>query len=144
TNPEMTRFMMSLEDSVDLVLFAFKNANPGDIFVQKSPAATIYTLALALKELFNAQNSVDIIGARHGEKKFETLCGNEEMSKAQDLGKYYRIPADFRDLNYTKYVQEDGPKLQDEDYSSENTQILDTEELKKLLLTIDYVREELK
>lgn len=143
TNTRMTRFMMSLEDSVDLVMFAFKNAKPGDIFVQKSPAATILTLATALKELFNAKNEISIIGSRHGEKLYETLCGKEEMSKAEDLEKYYRIPADLRDLNYAKYIKEDGPQLQDGEYNSDNTEILDVEGLKKLLLTIDYVREEL-
>ena len=143
TNTKMTRFMMSLEDSVDLVMFAFKNAKPGDIFVQKSPAATILTLATALKELFKTDNEITIIGARHGEKVYETLCGKEEMSKAEDLEKYYRIPADLRDLNYAKYIKEDGPKLQDQEYNSDNTEILDVEGLKKLLLTIDYVREEL-
>lgn len=143
TNPNMTRFMMSLDDSVELVLFAFKNANPGDIFVQKSPAATIETLALALKELFNATNEIQIIGARHGEKMYESLCGKEEMSKAEDLEKFYRVPADLRDLNYTKYLKEDGPKLKDEEYNSENTKRLNVEELKQLLLTLDYVRQEL-
>lgn len=144
TEPEMTRFMMSLKDSVSLVLFAFENAEPGDIFVQKSPAATILTLAEALKELFNATNEINIIGSRHGEKMYETLCGKEEMSKAFDLGNYYRIPADMRDLNYTKYVQSDGPRLIDQEYNSSNTQMLNKEELKKLLLTLDYVQEELK
>uniref|UniRef100_UPI0040476C25 polysaccharide biosynthesis protein n=1 Tax=Roseivirga sp. TaxID=1964215 RepID=UPI0040476C25 len=143
TNPDMTRFMMSLKDSVDLVLFAFKNANPGDIFVQKSPAATILTLAQALKELFNANNDIHIIGARHGEKMDETLCGKEEMGKAEDLGNYYRIPADFRDLNYTKYVQTDGPNLVVDEYNSSNTHRLDVAQLKELLLTIDYVQQEL-
>lgn len=143
TNPEMTRFMMSLDDSVDLVMFAFKNAEPGDIFVQKSPSATILTLAIALKELFNATNEISIIGARHGEKMYETLCGKEEISKAEDLGKYYRIPADMRDLNYAKYIEKDGPKLQNEEYNSDNTELLNVEKLKELLLTIDYVREEL-
>lgn len=144
TNPKMTRFMMSLEDSVDLVLFAFKNANPGDIFVQKSPAATVEVLAIALKELFNADNEIQIIGARHGEKMYESLCGKEEMSKAEDLEKFYRVPADFRDLNYTKYVQSEGAKLQDKEYNSDNTQRLNVEQMKKLLLTLDYVQEELK
>ncbi len=143
TNGEMTRFMMSLDDSVDLVLFAFKNANPGDIFVQKSPAASIITLANALKELFEVENKITIIGARHGEKMYETLCAKEEMSKAEDLENYYRIPADMRDLNYTKYVQEDGPKLQNEEYNSNNTKQLEVDDLKELLLTLDYVREEL-
>lgn len=143
TNSNMTRFMMSLEDSVQLVLFAFKNAKPGDIFVQKSPASTIETLAIALKELFNATNEIQIIGARHGEKMYESLCGKEEMSKAEDLDNFYRVPADLRDLNYTKYLKEDGPRLQDEEYNSDNTKRLNVEELKNLLLTLDYVREEL-
>ncbi|NCQ15203.1 MAG: polysaccharide biosynthesis protein [Flavobacteriales bacterium] len=143
TEPEMTRFMMSLEESVKLVLFAFDNAEPGDLFVQKSPAATILTLANALKELFNANNEIRIIGSRHGEKMYETLCGKEEMSKAHDLGNYYRIPADMRDLNYTKYLQTDGPRLIDQEYNSDNTQRMNTEELKKLLLTLDYVKNEL-
>jgi UDP-glucose 4-epimerase len=144
TEPDMTRFMMSLKDSVNLVLFAFENAEPGDIFVQKSPAATILTLATALKEMFNAYNEIKIIGSRHGEKMYETLCGKEEMSKAFDLGNYYRIPADMRDLNYTKYVQEDGPRLIDSEYHSSNTKILNKDELIDLLLTLDYVQGELK
>lgn len=144
TNPDMTRFMMSLDDSVNLVLFAFKNANPGDIFVQKSPAATIEVLATAVKELFNADSEIQIIGARHGEKMYESLCGKEEMSKADDLGDFYRVPADLRDLNYTKFVQSDGPKLQDNEYNSDNTTRLDVEQMKELLLTLDYVQEELK
>lgn len=144
TDPKMTRFMMSLEDSVNLVLFAFKNAIPGDVFVQKSPASTVETLAIALKELFDADNDIQIIGARHGEKKYESLCGKEEMSKAEDMGNFYRVPADFRDLNYTKYVQEDGPELIDEEYNSDNTKRLNVEELKELLLTLKYVRDELE
>lgn len=143
TNPDMTRFMMSLDDSVELVMFAFSNGNPGDIFVQKSPGATIQVLAQALKELFDAKNEIQIIGERHAEKKYETLCSKEEMSKAEDLGRFYRVPADFRDLNYTKYVQEDGPKLVDEEYNSDNTERLDVEQLKQLLLTLDYVKDEL-
>jgi UDP-N-acetylglucosamine 4,6-dehydratase len=144
TDPNMTRFMMSLKDSVSLVLYAFEYANPGDIFVQKSPAATIHTLALALKELFNASNDINIIGPRHGEKMYETLCSKEEMAKADDLGNYYRIPADMRDLNYTKYVQTDGPELIDNEYNSNNTKQLNLNELKELLLTLDYVQYELK
>lgn len=144
TNPDMTRFMMSLEDSVDLVMYAFTNANPGDTLVQKSPAATIGVLAQALKELFCADNDIKIIGARHSEKMYETLCTKEEMSKADDLDGFYRIPADFRDLNYTKYAEKDGPKLIDKEYNSENTQRLNVEELKELLLTLDYVQNELK
>lgn len=143
TNPNMTRFMMSLDDSVDLVMFAFLNGNPGDIFVQKSPGATIHVLAQALKELFNADNEINIIGERHAEKMYETLCSKEEMAKAEDLGDFYRVPADFRDLNYTKYVQQDGPKLTIEEYNSDNTDRLNVEQLKELLLTLDYVQEEL-
>lgn len=144
TNPNMTRFMMSLDDSVNLVKFAFENAQPGDLFVQKSPAATIETLALALKEIFKANNEIQIIGARHGEKMYESLCGKEEMSKAEDMTDFYRVPADFRDLNYTKYVQEDGPELQDNEYNSDNTTRLNVKELKELLLTLEYVQDELK
>ncbi len=143
TEPDMTRFMMSLTESVELVLFAFQHAEPGDIFVQKAPAATIITLANALKELFNASNEIRIIGPRHGEKMFETLCGKEEMSKAIDLGKFYRVPADMRDLNYTKYIQTDGHLLTDQEYNSNNTKQLNVQELKELLLTLDFVREEL-
>lgn len=143
TEPNMTRFMMSLEESVKLVLFAFENANPGDIFVQKSPSATIQTLAEALSELFNSNNPIQIIGSRHGEKMYETLCGKEEMSKVDDLGDFYRIPADMRDLNYTKYLQTDGPRLIDDEYNSNNTNLLNKEQLKDLLLTLDYVKNEL-
>jgi UDP-N-acetylglucosamine 4,6-dehydratase/5-epimerase len=143
TDPNMTRFMMTLDESVRLVLFAFNNAQPGDIFVQKAPAATILTLATALKELFDAKNEIKIIGPRHGEKMYETLCGKEEMSKADDLEDFYRVPADMRDLNYTKYVQKDGPALTDQEYNSDNTRRLNVEELKELLLTLDYVQNEL-
>ncbi len=144
TNPKMTRFMMSLDDSVELVLFAFKNANPGDIFVQKSPGATIEVLAQALKELFNVDNEIKIIGERHGEKMYESLCSREEMAKADDLGGFYRVPADFRDLNYTKYVQEGGPQLLEGEYNSDNTKRLNVEELKELLLSLEYVQQELE
>jgi UDP-glucose 4-epimerase len=116
---------------------------PGDIFVQKSPAATILTLAQALTELFNANNEIQIIGPRHSEKMFETLCGKEEMSKAEDMGDFYRIPADMRDMNYTKYVQTDGTKLFDQEYNSENTKRLNVQELKELLLSLEYVKSEL-
>jgi UDP-glucose 4-epimerase len=143
TEPKMTRFMMTLEESVSLVKFAFEHAEPGDIFVQKAPAATVYDLAIALKELFNADNEISIIGARHGEKMHETLCGKEEMSKAIDMGKFYRIPADMRDLNYTKFVQTEGPRLVNEEYNSENTKQLSVIELKDLLLSLDYVKEQL-
>lgn len=139
----MTRFMMSLEDSVELVLFAFKHARPGDIFVQKSPAATIETLAIALKELFKANNEIRIIGARHGEKMYESLCGKEEMSKAEDLERFYRIPADLRDMNYSKYVHTDGPRLIEDEYNSDNTKRMKVDELKSLLLTLEYVKEQL-
>lgn len=143
TNPKMTRFMMSLQDSVDLVLFAFENAEPGDIFVQKSPAANIETLAQALLELFDANCEIKIIGPRHGEKMYESLCGREEMAKAVDLGNFYKVPADYRDLNYTKYIQDDGPALEHGEYNSDNTKQLSVKELKELLLTLDYVQNEL-
>ncbi len=143
TNPDMTRFMMSLPESVNLVLFAFANANPGDIFVQKSPAATIQTLAIALKEIFNSDSEIKIIGARHGEKMHETLCGREEMAKADDLGNYYRIPADLRDLNYTKFIKEESSNLSVEEYNSSNTKRLNVAELKEILLQLDYVKQEL-
>ena len=144
TYPKMTRFMMTLEDSVNLVLFAFKNGEPGDIFVQKSPATDILTLANSLREIFNANNEIRIIGARHGEKMHETLCSKEEMSKALDLGNFLRIPADLRDLNYTKYVQTSGTELSELEYNSSNTTYLDKEELKGMLLSLDYVKEELR
>lgn len=143
TNPEMTRFMMSLDDSVNLVMYAFTNGNPGDILVQKSPSSTIGMLAEALKQLFKANNPVSIIGERHSEKMFESLCAKEEMSKAEDLGDFYRIPADYRDLNYTRYVQKEGPTLVEEEYNSHNTKRLNIEELKELLLSLDYVKQEL-
>lgn len=144
TEPDMTRFMMTLHDAINLVVFAFENANPGDLFVQKAPAATIIDLATALKELFSAKNEIIIIGSRHGEKMHETLCGKEEMSKAEDLGSYYRIPADLRDLNYTKYIHEYGKKIVDKEYNSENTKKLSMQELKELLLKNEYIIEELK
>jgi UDP-glucose 4-epimerase len=144
TNPMMTRFMMSLSDSVELVLFAFIHGNPGDIFVQKSPAATIKVLATALMELFNVECEIKVIGERHGEKMFETLCSKEEMAKAEDLGRFYRVPADFRDLNYTKYIEQSGPVLSVNEYNSENTKQLNVEELKQLLLTLDEVKLELE
>ncbi|WP_313360731.1 polysaccharide biosynthesis protein [Empedobacter sp.] len=143
TDPNMTRFMMSLDDSVRLVMFAFLNGHPGDIFVQKSPAATVEVLAQALKELFNVDNEIKIIGARHGEKMYETLCSTEEMAKAEDLGDFYRVPADFRDLNYTKYVQKEANVKLEREYNSDNTHRLNVEELKELLLTLEFVREEL-
>lgn len=144
TVPEMTRYMMSLDQAVDLVIFAFKNANPGDLFVQKAPAATIATLAQAVKELFHADNEIIIIGARHGEKMYETLCTSEEMTKAEDMGDFYRVPADLRDLNYSRYVDTFGHRFDVEDYNSDNAKMLNVEQMKELLLTLDYVRERLE
>lgn len=145
TNPNMTRFLMSLEEAVELVLFAFENAEAGDIMVQKSPASTIGDLARAIKELFNADNEIRIIGTRHGEKLYETLLTKEEHVVARDMGGFYRVPADQRDLNYDKYFVEGDQKLSTEDeYNSHNTQLLNIEEIKDRLLTLDYVREELK
>ncbi|MFT4062764.1 MAG: polysaccharide biosynthesis protein [Edaphocola sp.] len=145
TDPNMTRFMMTLEDAVELVDYAFHNAHPGDIFVQKSPAATIETTALALKELYNAANEIKIIGTRHGEKLYETLVNREEMVKAVDMGDYYRIPADNRDLNYEQYFsQGDQDMSAVEDYHSHNTRRLDLEETKQLLLQLDIVRQDLQ
>ena len=144
TDPNMTRFLMSLEDSVDLVLYAYKNAAQGDIFVQKAPASTLQDLAIALKELFNASNPIKIIGTRHGEKLYETLVAREEMAKAEDIGGYYRIPADNRNLNYNKYFVEGKQKISDiDDYTSHNTERLDLEGIKKLLLSLDFIRREL-
>jgi UDP-N-acetylglucosamine 4,6-dehydratase/5-epimerase len=143
TDPKMTRFMMTLDDAVDLVLFAFENGNPGDIFVQKAPAATIEVLAKALLELYNAKNPINIIGTRHGEKLYETLVNREEISKAEDLGDYYRIPADTRDLNYNRFFIEGETQIaQMEEYTSHNTNRMDVEETKKLLLKLDFIREE--
>ncbi|MDR9777552.1 polysaccharide biosynthesis protein [Rhizobium hidalgonense] len=145
TDPQMTRFLMSLEDSVDLVLHAYENGGQGDIFVQKAPASTLEDLALGLKDLFNASNPVKIIGTRHGEKLYETLVAREEMAKAHDLGRYYRIPADNRDLNYNKYFIEGEQKITEiDDYTSHNTERLDVDGTKQLLLKLDYIQEELK
>ena len=145
TDPNMTRFLMSLEDSVDLVLFAYKNARPGDIFVQKAPACTIIDLATALKEQFNSSSEIKIIGTRHGEKLYETLLSREEIVRAEDLGNFYRIPADNRDLNYSKYFKEGELKTSEqEDYTSHNTKRLDVNEIKKILLKLDYIQRELK
>jgi UDP-glucose 4-epimerase len=145
TDPNMTRFIMSLENAVDLVLFAFQNANAGDIFVQKAPACTIYDLAVAVKELFSTTNEIKIIGTRHGEKLFETLLNREEMANAQDLGDYYRIPIDARDLNYDKYFVEGEQQISDkEDYTSSNTRLLTVEEIKKILSQVDYIQKELE
>jgi UDP-N-acetylglucosamine 4,6-dehydratase/5-epimerase len=145
TDPDMTRFLMSLEEAVELVVFAFENAEAGDIMVQKSPASTIGDLAQALKELFNVDNEVKVIGTRHGEKLYETLLTREEHVVAQDLGGFYRVPADKRDLNYDKYFVEGDQKLSsEEEYNSHNTERLNIETIKDKLLMLDYVREELK
>lgn len=144
TDPNMTRFLMSLEDSVDLVLHAFENAQQGDIFVQKAPASTVADLAQALKELFGRDNAVKIIGTRHGEKLYESLISREEMAKAEDMGRYYRIPADNRDLNYKKYFVEGEEKIAEfDDYTSHNTERLDVPGIKQLLLKLDYIKEQL-
>jgi UDP-glucose 4-epimerase len=145
TDPQMTRFMMSIEDAVDLVLYAYRHGQPGDIFVQKSPAATIETLALALKKIFGAKNPVRVIGTRHGEKRHETLLTREEMAKAEDLGSYYRIPADNRNMNYDLYFSEGQKEVSlCEDYNSSNTQRLSVDSLVQLLLSLEIVKEELK
>ncbi|MCA1320218.1 polysaccharide biosynthesis protein [Bacillus tianshenii] len=145
TDPNMTRFLMSLEEAVELVIFAFQNAEAGDIMVQKSPASTIGDLAQAIKELFNADNEIKIIGTRHGEKRYETLLTKEEYVKAEDLPGFYRVPADQRDLNYDKYFAEGDQKLTSvEEYNSDNTQILSVEGIKGKLLELEYVQNELK
>lgn len=145
TDPKMTRFLMSLEDAVELVVFAFQNANAGDIMVQKAPASTIEDLAQALKELFHGDNEVKVIGTRHGEKEFETLLTREEHIVAQDLEGFYRVPADQRDLNYEKYFDEGDQKLSTEkEYNSHNTKRLNVEEIKELLLQLPFIQEELK
>ena len=144
TDPNMTRFLMSLEDSVDLVLYAFKHGAQGDLFVQKAPASTVADLAQALKEIFKKDSPVRIIGTRHGEKLYESLISREEMAKAEDMGDYYRIPADNRDLNYAQYFSEGEEKLSHlDDYTSHNTNRLAVEQIKKLLLKLDYIKEEL-
>ena len=144
TDPNMTRFLMSLEDSVDLVLYAFEHAQQGDLFVQKAPASTVADLAHALKELFRKDNNVNIIGTRHGEKLYESLISREEMAKAEDRGNYYRIPVDNRDLNYAQYFSQGEKKISHlEDYTSNNTERLNIEQIKQLLLKLDYIKEEL-
>jgi UDP-glucose 4-epimerase len=145
TDPNMTRYLMSLEDAVDLVIYAFNNARQGDIFVQKAPASTIMDLAIAVKELFHADTQIKVIGTRHGEKLYETLLTREEMVKAEDLGGYYRILPDDRDLNYGKYFTEGEEKIAEvEDYNSHNTRRLNVEEIKELLLQLDYIKTELE
>lgn len=145
TDPGMTRFLMSLEDSVDLVLYAFEHGQQGDIFVQKAPASTVADLATAVGELFNSARPVKIIGTRHGEKLYESLISREEMAHANDMGGYYRIPADNRDLNYEKYFTEGERAIAElDDYTSHNTERLDVAQVKELLLKLDYIQEELR
>lgn len=145
TDPKMTRFLMSLEEAVELVVFAFQNAEAGDIMVQKSPASTIGDLAQAVKELFNADNEIKIIGTRHGEKRYETLLTKEEYVVAEDLGGFFKVPADQRDLNYDKFFEKGDQKLSSvEEYNSDNTQILTIEQIKEKLLELDYVQSELR
>ncbi|WP_342051791.1 MULTISPECIES: polysaccharide biosynthesis protein [unclassified Cupriavidus] len=142
TDPNMTRFLMSLEESVDLVLYAFEHARPGDIFVQKAPASTVGDLALALKELLKGDSELKVIGTRHGEKLYESLVSREEMARADDLGGYYRIPADSRDLNYNKYFVEGETEISEiDDYTSHNTHRLTVPQVKDVLLQLDIVRE---
>ncbi|MDB1111403.1 polysaccharide biosynthesis protein [Pseudomonas extremaustralis] len=144
TDPEMTRFLMSLEDSVDLVLHAFEHGQQGDLFVQKAPASTVGDLAEALKQLFGKKNEVKVIGTRHGEKLYESLVSREEMAKAEDMGRYYRIPADNRDLNYNKYFVEGEERISEfYDYTSHNTERLDVPGIKELLFKLDYIKEQL-
>ena len=144
TDPNMTRFLMSLDESVDLVLYAFEHAHPGDIFVQKAPASTVGDLAQAMKEMLKSDSEVKVIGTRHGEKLYESLLSREEMARADDLGDYYRIPADSRDLNYAKYFVEGEVAIPTfDDYTSHNTQRLDVEGVKKTLMKLDIIREAL-
>jgi len=144
TDPNMTRFMMTLEDAVDLVLYAFENANQGDLFVQKAPSATVGTLAKALIELYKSSSEIKVIGTRHGEKLYETLVNREDMIKAEDLGEYYRIPADNRDLNYEQYFSEGMPDIANlNEYHSHNTAILDVEGMKQLLLKLPIIRKDI-
>lgn len=144
TDPEMSRFMMTLEDAVDLVLYAFQHGSNGDLFIQKAPAATLDVLATALKKLYKKDTIVRVIGTRHGEKLYETLVTREEMAKAEDMGDYFRIPCDTRDLNYDKFFSVGNPQMTTiEDYHSHNTHHLDIEEMKALLLNLDFIRNDL-
>lgn len=145
TEPKMTRFIMALEEAVDLVLFAFENGVSGDILVQKAPSCTIETLATAVKELFHSEQEIKIIGIRHGEKMYETLLTNEECAKALDMGNFYRVPSDKRDLNYDKYFSDGDTKRNVlTEFNSNNTTILNVEQVKEKLLSLDYVKNELK
>jgi UDP-glucose 4-epimerase len=142
TDPKMTRFLMSLDESVDLVLYAFEHARPGDIFVQKAPASTVGDLAYALRELMRSKSEIKVIGTRHGEKLYESLVSREEMARSEDLGRYYRIPADSRDLNYSKYFVEGEIEMSSfEDYTSHNTRRLDVAAVKEVLMRLALVRE---
>jgi UDP-N-acetylglucosamine 4,6-dehydratase/5-epimerase len=143
TNPQMTRFMMTLDDAVDLVQFAFEKGNNGDLFIQKSPAATIQTLAEALISLYNSKSEIQNIGIRHGEKMYETLVTKEEMAKSEDLGDYYRVSADNRDLNYDKYFSKGDKSIIKEEYNSDNTNGLDVVQMKELLLKLPEIRQDL-
>jgi len=144
TDPNMTRFMMTIDNALDLVLYAFEHGEPGDLLVQKSPATTIATLAKVLKKLYKANNPVRIIGTRHGEKLYETLLTREERSRAQDLGDYYRVPADIRDLNYNLYYTKGTPEIsQIEDYHSHNTRRFNEDEMVELLLKINFIRKDI-
>ncbi|AVG42331.1 polysaccharide biosynthesis protein [Achromobacter insolitus] len=142
TDPDMTRFMMTLADAVDLVLYAFEHGNNGDLFVQKAPAATVHTLALTLARMLgHPEHAINVIGTRHGEKLYEVLLSREEMASAEDMGDYYRIPPDLRDLNYAKFVEQGEEKIsRSEDYNSHNTQRLDTQGMEALLLKLDFMR----
>ena len=145
TEPKMTRFIMALEEAVDLVLFAFEHGVSGDILVQKAPACTIETLAQAVKELFGSKDEIKVIGIRHGEKMYETLLTNEECAKAEDMGNFYRVPSDKRDLNYDKYFSDgDTERNVLTEFNSNNTEILGVEQVKEKLLSLEYIRQELE
>lgn len=144
TEPSMTRFVMSLEEAVELVVYAFENAESGDIMVQKAPACTIGVLAQAVKELFHADNEIKVIGIRHGEKMYETLLTNEECAHAIDMGNFYRVPADKRDLNYDKYFTDGNlQRAKLSEFNSNNTTLMDVEQVKEKLLTLSYIRDEI-
>jgi len=145
TDPSMTRFLMSMDEALELVLFAFENAKRGDIFIRKAPACTIGDLAQAIKEIFDAKNEIKIIGTRHGEKLHETLLSREEMARAEDLGKYYRVPADTRDLNYDRYFIKGSEEISyGTEYTSQNTERLNVEQVKAKLLSLDFIKSELE
>jgi UDP-N-acetylglucosamine 4,6-dehydratase len=145
TDPKMTRYLMSLDDSVALVRHAYDHGQQGDIFVQKAPAATIATLVQALKEIFNCSNPIQIVGTRHGEKLYETLVSREEMARVQDMQRYYRIPADNRDLNYAMYFTHGHEEISSlDDYTSHNTERLDVTQVKELLLKLDFIQRHLQ